>query len=123
MKAFWYRFWNDFRRPGNVKNEGFVWEGRIFLRFRALQDEMRFGSSFGGVLGRFLEVVWASLGGFGRFGRGLKNNKNSKPKLLAKKKGAADSQGFAPAAGPLFRHSGIESLDHMVISIIDYSFV
>ena len=86
MKAFWYRFWNDFRRPGNVKNEGFVWEGRIFLRFRALQDEMRFGSSFGGVLGRFLEAFWAILGGFGRFGRGLKNNKNSKPKLNAKKK-------------------------------------
>ena len=72
MKAFWFRFWSDFRRPGNVKNEGFVWEGRIFLRFRALQDEMRFGSSFGGVLGRFLEAFWGILGGFGRFGRGVK---------------------------------------------------
>ena len=86
IKAFWFRFWSDFRRPGNIKNKGFVWEGRIFLRFRALQDEMRFGSSFGGVLGRFLEAFWAILGGFGRFGRGVKNNKNSKPKLNATKK-------------------------------------
>ena len=86
MKVFWFRFWSDFRRPGNIKNEGFVWEGRILLRFRALQDEMRFGSGFGGVLGRFLEVFWAILGGFGRFGRGLKNDKNLKPKLNAKKK-------------------------------------
>ena len=103
MKAFWYRFWNDFRRPGNVKNEGFVWEGRIFLRFRALQDEMRFGSSFGGVLGRFLEAFWAILGGFGRFGRGVKNNKNSKPKLNATKKencaGAAGSAAWRWARG------------------------
>ena len=42
LKAFWHRFWNDFRRLGNVKNWGFVWEGRIFLGFRALQDDMRF---------------------------------------------------------------------------------
>ena len=56
------------------------------MRFRALQDEMRFGSSFGGVLGRFLKAFCAILGGFGRFGRGVKNNKNSKPKLNAKKK-------------------------------------
>ena len=75
IKAFWYRFWNDFRRPGNVKNEGFVWEGRIFFSFRALQDEMRFGSSSGGVLGKFLEAFWAILGGFGGFGRGLKRIK------------------------------------------------
>ena len=86
MKAFWYRFWNEFRRPGNVKNEGFVWEGRIFLRFRALQDAMRFGSSFGGVLGRFLDAFGAILGGFGWFGRGVKTKKNSKPKMNAKKK-------------------------------------
>ena len=95
MKAFGHRFWDDFRRLGNVKNEGFVWEGRIFLRFRALQDEMRFGSGFGGVLGRFLEVFWAILGGFGRFGRGVKNNKNSKPKLNATKK-----ENSAKPAGP-----------------------
>ena len=62
MKAFWFRFWSDFRRPGNVKNEGFVWEGRIFLRFRALQDEMRFGTGFGGGLG---EVFGCFLGDFG----------------------------------------------------------
>ena len=85
MKAFWFRFWSDFRRPGNIKNKGFVWEGRIFLRFRALQDAMRFGSSFGGVLGRFLDAFGAILGGFGRFGRGLKKNQVSKPKLNAKR--------------------------------------
>ena len=60
--------------------------GSYFFRFPALQDEMRFGRSFGGVLGRFLEAFWAILGGFGRFGRGVKNNKNSKPKLNAKKR-------------------------------------
>ena len=69
MKAFWSRFWSDFRRPGNIKNKGFVWEGRIFLRFRALQDEMRFGSSFGAVLGGFWKLfgsLCAALGGLER---------------------------------------------------------
>ena len=50
-----------FSKAGNVKNEGFVWEGRIFLRCRALQDEIRFGSSFGGGLG---EVFWRLFEGF-----------------------------------------------------------
>ena len=36
LKAFWHRFWDDFRSSGNVKNEVFVWEGCIFLGFRAL---------------------------------------------------------------------------------------
>ena len=30
FKAFWHRFWDDFRGSGNVKNEVFVWKGCIF---------------------------------------------------------------------------------------------
>ena len=36
-----------FWRPGSVKNEVFAWEGCIFWRFQALQDEMLFRLSFG----------------------------------------------------------------------------
>ena len=45
MKGFWHRFWSDVRRPGNVKNEGFVSEGRNFLR-----NNENFGVHLGGVL-------------------------------------------------------------------------
>ena len=60
--------------------------GSYFFRFPILQEEMRFGSSFGGVFGRFLEAFWAIFGGLGRLGRGLKKNTKLKPKLNAKKR-------------------------------------
>ena len=30
------KIWSDFRRPGNIKNEGFVWEGRIFFEISGI---------------------------------------------------------------------------------------
>ena len=48
---------------------------------------MRFGSSFGGVLGRFLEAFWAILGGFGRFGRGVKKKIKFEAEVESDKEG------------------------------------
>ena len=81
FKAFWHRFWDDFRGSGNVKNEVFVWKGCIFFDFRGLQDKDRFGAVLEGSGGRFSELFgrfWVDFGA-------LKRRPILKPKLEAEK--------------------------------------
>ena len=51
LKAFWHRFWDDFRGSGNVKNEVFVWKGRIFFEISGIVRR-----------GAVLDAFWEGLG-------------------------------------------------------------
>ena len=89
LRAFWHRFWDDFRRPGNVKNDGFVEEGCIFLRFWALKDEMLFWMRFGWVWGRALEAFCTFLSGC----RGFEKESKFEPEVENRKSGSRSARG------------------------------
>ena len=46
LKAFWHRFWDDFRGLGNVKNEENRGRVALFLIFGVCKINCRFGAVF-----------------------------------------------------------------------------
>ena len=95
-----HRFWDDFRGPGNVKNEQKRGRVALFLIFGVCKIRRRSGTVLGGSGGGFSEL-------FGRFSvefGASKRSQISKPKLEAEKvvpdsrRGRGGSRGMGPAA-------------------------
>ena len=67
LKTFWHRFWDDFRRSWNVKNEQKRGRVALFLIFRVCNIRRCFGPVLGGSWGGFWELFgrfWLDFGGF-----------------------------------------------------------
>ena len=67
FKAFWHRFWDDFRRSWNVKNEQKRRRVALFLSFGVCNIRCRFGAVLGGSWGGFWKLFgrfWLDFGGF-----------------------------------------------------------
>ena len=92
MKAFWHRFWDDFRGPGNVKNEQKRGRVALFLIFGVCKIRRRSGAVLGGSGGGFSEL-------FGRFWLdfgALKRSPILKPKLEGEKVVPKTRRGLIP---------------------------
>ena len=81
LKAFLHRFWDDFRGPGNVKNEQKRGRVALFLIFGVCKIRCRFGA----VLGGSWKGFWEHFGACELDFRFLKRSQISKPKLEAEK--------------------------------------
>ena len=83
LKAFWHRFWDDFRGPGNVKNEQKRGRVALFLIFGVCKIRCRFGAVLGGSWRGF----WEHFGACELDFRSLERRQISKPMLKAEKSG------------------------------------
>ena len=93
LKPFRHRFWDDFGRPGNIKNEQKRGRVALYLIFGVC---IPFWSRFGGVWGRVLgacwtvlEAFWTILGGFWDF----EKESNFEPEVEDRKSGFKDVRG------------------------------
>ena len=67
LKSFWHRFWDDFRKPRNVKNEQKRGRVALFLTFGVCKIRCRFGpvlEGYGAGFGKVFERFWAISGLF-----------------------------------------------------------
>ena len=97
LKAFWHRFWDDFRGLGNVKNEQKRGRVALFLIFGVCNIRRCFGPVLGGSGGGFSELFGRFWLDFGAFKTSpILNPKLEGEKVISKTRRGVDSRVHRP---------------------------
>ena len=117
LNAFWHRFWDDFLRFGNVKNEQKRGSVALFLIFGVCHISCRFGPVLGGsgLWGRVFGAFWAILAGFS----GFEKESNFEAEVGSRKSGSRDAKGGLTGRWPEDLAALKTIVDQSIIDNID----